>query len=73
MRPEKIEFMDGMPVTIFVRSVEQYPYHWHDTLEIIQVLKGTVNIGVGDEELLLRESGGSVCESRHEYNGCYRR
>lgn len=56
MRPEKIEFMDGMPVTIFVRSVEQYPYHWHDTLEIIQVLKGTVNIGVGDEELLLREN-----------------
>jgi uncharacterized protein YjlB len=56
MRPEKIEFIDGMPVTIFVRSVEHYPYHWHDTLEILQVLKGTVNIGIGDEELLLREN-----------------
>jgi AraC-like DNA-binding protein len=39
-----------------VRSVQQYPYHWHDTLEIMQVLKGTVNVGIGDDELLFREN-----------------
>ena len=56
MRPETIEFVNGMPVKAFVRCVEQYPYHWHDTLEIIQVLEGSANIGVGDHTLTLHEN-----------------
>jgi AraC-like DNA-binding protein len=56
MRPEMIEFEDGIPVRVFVRSVENYPYHWHNTLEIIRVLKGSVNIGVGDEYLTLNKN-----------------
>ncbi len=56
MRPEKIEFLNKMPVRAFVRSVERYPYHWHDTLEIVQVLKGTVNISLGNDDLLLHEN-----------------
>ena len=55
MRPELIEFNDGIPVRAFVRSGNQYPYHWHDALEIIQVLKGSVDIGMGDDDLVLRE------------------
>ncbi|WP_017754355.1 AraC family transcriptional regulator [Calidifontibacillus oryziterrae] len=56
MRPETIEFTDGLPVKAFVRSIEQYPYHWHDTLEIIQVLKGSVHVGLGNDNLLLKEN-----------------
>lgn len=55
MRPEKIEFTNKIPVRAFLRCVEQYPYHWHDTLEIVQVLKGWANISLGDEELMLHE------------------
>ena len=56
MRPEIIEFEKGMPVKAFIRSVEKYPYHWHDTLEIIQVLKGSLTIDVGDHNLTLNEN-----------------
>lgn len=56
MRPETIEFPNEIPVRAFVRSACQYPYHWHDALEIIQVLKGSVNIGLGNEYLLLHEN-----------------
>lgn len=56
MRPEKIEFVDKLPVRAFVRSVEEYPYHWHEALEIVQVLKGSVNISLGNDELLLHEN-----------------
>lgn len=56
MRPERIEFTDGLPVKAFVRRSNQLPYHWHDALEIVQVLKGSVNISMGDDDLLLRES-----------------
>ena len=56
MRPEPIEFHNDMPVRAFVRSANKYPYHWHDALEIIQVLKGSVNIGLGDDNLLLHQN-----------------
>ncbi|NPV91939.1 MAG: AraC family transcriptional regulator [Firmicutes bacterium] len=55
MRPESIEFHNGLPVQAFVRGGNRYPYHWHDALEIVQVLKGSVNIGMGDDEMPLRE------------------
>nr|WP_157137157.1 helix-turn-helix transcriptional regulator [Desulfosporosinus youngiae] len=55
MRPEKIEFENGISVKAYVRGC-QYPYHWHDTLEIIQVLKGSINIDVGDHNLTLHEN-----------------
>ncbi len=56
MRPESIEFSNGMPVNAFVRSVQQYPYHWHDTIEILQILKGTVSICLGDHHVMLHEN-----------------
>lgn len=56
MRPETIEYNNGLPVNACVRRVEQYPYHWHDALEIVQVLEGSVNIGMGDHNLVLREN-----------------
>lgn len=49
-----------MPVKIFVRSIDEYPYHWHDALEIIMVLKGPVNISLGNDNLLLNEGGIAV-------------
>lgn len=55
VRPEKIEFENGISVKAYVRGC-QYPYHWHDTLEIIQVLKGSINIDVGDHNLTLHEN-----------------
>lgn len=57
MRPESIEFHHGLPVRALVRGGNRYPYHWHDALEIMQVLKGSVNIGLGNDELTLREGG----------------
>jgi AraC-like DNA-binding protein len=56
MHPEKIEFVNNIPVKLYVRRVEQYPYHWHDTLEIIQVLKGSINVSLGNDDLMLREN-----------------
>lgn len=55
MRPETIEFHNGLPVRAFVRAGNQTPYHWHDALEIVQVLKGSVNIGMGNDELPLKQ------------------
>ncbi len=73
MRSEKIEFINEIPVKAYVRSIGNYPYHWHDAMEIIQVLKGSVNIGMGTEDHLLHEGNIAVINSgelhRMEGNG----
>lgn len=56
MRPEDIIYPNALPVKAFVRCANEYPYHWHDVLEIVQVLKGSVKIGLGNDDLLLREN-----------------
>lgn len=56
MRPEMIDFPHTVPVKACVLSVEQYPYHWHDALEIVKVLQGSVNVVLGNESHLLREN-----------------
>ncbi len=55
MRPERIEYNNALPVRVSIQYVEQYPYHWHDALEIIQVLEGSVNVSMGSDDLLLHE------------------
>ena len=41
------------PVEITFQSVGDYPYHWHDCLEIIFVLEGTVQIFAGTDNIVL--------------------
>lgn len=55
MRPEKIDYNNALPVKACVQCVEQYPYHWHDALEIVLVLRGSVNVSMGCDDLALRE------------------
>ena len=56
LRPEVFEFKKNMPVIAYVASGCLYPYHWHNTLEIIRVLSRSVNIVIGDEELKLSKN-----------------
>lgn len=56
VRPEIIKFSGDLPVRAFVRKAAQYPYHWHNTLEIIYVLQGQAYIGMGAETHLLTEN-----------------
>lgn len=60
LRPEVFEFTKNMPVIAYVASGCLYPYHWHNTLEIIRVLSRSVNIVIGDEELKLSKNDFAV-------------
>lgn len=53
---ENIEFQNELPVKINFGCVWEYPYHWHETLEIVQVMKGTLNITIGDESYIIHEN-----------------
>lgn len=55
MRREYISFMEHLPLSISLQSIKDYPLHWHNCLEIIFVLKGTIYVQMESETYELRE------------------
>ncbi len=47
MLKEKVTYPDGLPINISVMAIEEYPIHFHDELEVIFVLDGTVKVKDG--------------------------
>ena len=56
MRREYITYPSELPITISYASVNNYPLHWHNTIEIIYVLKGKVNISIDTDSYELFEN-----------------
>jgi xylan 1,4-beta-xylosidase len=52
---EIIETNRNLPIHIFLHSVDYVTNHWHDSIEIIFVLKGRVNVSVNDKWFELNE------------------
>lgn len=55
MRREHISYPLDMPVSISYSSIKEYPIHWHNAIEIIFVLKGTVNITIDSDTYEIEE------------------
>ncbi|MDD7792940.1 helix-turn-helix domain-containing protein [Clostridium sp. 'White wine YQ'] len=55
MRREHIIYPLDMPVTISYCSIEDYPIHWHNAIEIIFVLKGTINVTIDSDTYEIEE------------------
>ncbi|MCM3725776.1 helix-turn-helix domain-containing protein [Neobacillus cucumis] len=52
---EIIEMNKELPLHIFLNSVDYVTNHWHDSIEIIFVLKGKVSVSVNDKRFELNE------------------
>lgn len=55
----KYEFIIGeeiLPVKTIIHSVNELDLHWHDKIEIIFILEGSVNVNIGKETYLLQEN-----------------
>lgn len=46
----------GVPIKVFLHSVNKLKMHWHKHLEILLVLQGSINIRIEDNEYLLKEN-----------------
>ncbi|MFC4319894.1 GH39 family glycosyl hydrolase [Litchfieldia salsa] len=46
---EQIDYKTDIPVNVFTHTVERFPYHWHEDMEILFVLEGRLEIRVGKE------------------------
>lgn len=64
MRKEYISFDNDLPVKVSFETIKEYPIHWHNSIEIMFVLKGTINVDI--------ESGHYEVEDKElEIINCY--
>ena len=42
MLKEKNIYKDELPVNVVVANIEEYPIHFHDDMEVVYVLEGSV-------------------------------
>lgn len=54
MLKEKTVYKDELPVNVVVSNIKEYPIHFHDDIEIVYVLDGSVNFRNGHYEYILR-------------------
>ncbi|MCG8485800.1 MAG: AraC family transcriptional regulator [Clostridia bacterium] len=64
MLKEKVLYQDNLPVNIFVASFEEYPIHYHEELEVIFVLDGTIKVKDGYYTYALKKDDVLIINNR---------
>ena len=47
MLKEKIMYKDELPINVITANIEEYPIHFHDDMEVVYVLEGSINLRQG--------------------------
>lgn len=55
MRKEFVEYLKDLPINIHLANIMEYPIHWKDSIEILFVLRGSIELGVESETYILEE------------------
>lgn len=65
---EKTTYLDDFPINITLAKVTEYPFHYHQDVEIVYVLKGEIRLKNVGQHYLLKE-GDIFTNSGHEIHG----
>ncbi|WP_291743964.1 helix-turn-helix domain-containing protein, partial [Clostridium sp.] len=71
MRREYINYPFDLPIKISYFNIKNYPIHWHNSIEIIYVLKGSLHIKIDTDSFTLNEREVEIINSdeSHEIQG----
>lgn len=53
---EIIKNQDGLPIRVSIKKVIRDDTHWHNAIEIVFVLQGSISIRIGNNRYLLKEN-----------------
>ncbi|MFL0252696.1 helix-turn-helix domain-containing protein [Clostridium neuense] len=56
MRREYITYKKDMPVNVYCANIMEYPVHWHNSIEILYVLKGKFYVTIDSDKYELIEN-----------------
>lgn len=65
---ERTSYPDDFPMNIQIVQVEEFPFHYHQDVELVYVLKGAIYLKNGYHDYLLHE-GDMFTNSGHEVHG----
>ena len=71
LRREYINYPFDLPIKISYLNIKNYPTHWHNSIEIIYVLKGSLHIKIDTDSFTLKEREVEIINSdeSHEIQG----
>lgn len=49
------KYHDRIPINIFFQKILDYPFHWHNSIELIMVLEGSVYLACVEETRLMKK------------------
>jgi AraC-like DNA-binding protein len=68
MRREYVTYPSDMPVSIALAAIINYPMHWHNSIEILYVLKGTLTVTIGSDKYDLIEKDLEIINMDEAHN-----
>ena len=68
MRKEYVEYIKDLPINIFLANIMEFPLHWQDSIQVLFVLRGTVDVGVENEIYTLEEREIEIINSNEVYS-----
>lgn len=54
MRREYISFHGGIPINVKLVNIENHPFHWHNSIEILYILRGELSVTIDTESYNLK-------------------
>lgn len=67
MRREYVEYLKDLPINISLANIMEYPLHWQDSIELLFVLRGSIEIGIENEVYILKEREIDIINSNEVY------
>lgn len=68
MRKEFIEYMPNIPINVSFVNILGYPLHWHDSIEILFVLKGNISVTIENETFIVEEKEIEIINSNEVHS-----
>lgn len=67
MRRQYITYPFDLPIKVSYANIKNYPTHWHNSIEVIYVLKGSLDISIDTDLFTLKEREVEIinCDESH--------
>lgn len=56
MRKEYVNYSDNVPVKVKLLNIKEHPIHWHDSIELLMVLKGSIEVTIESDNYTVGEN-----------------
>ena len=56
MRKEYVSYNGNIPVKVELLNIKEHPIHWHDAIELLMVLKGSIEVTIESDNYVVEEN-----------------